>query len=399
MKPTLLHLCLAPCALLAACASPEPQPAAPEPTQASAPGASESPAPPERAVALEDIPHLDEVLGAAFSRAGVESLFRAERLELHGIICEREADPGEPYLCEAFPFPIRSTAKLTTPASRAEVLGAFFAGVAAPGPLAMCFEPHHALVATTGDEQIVIQICYSCGQYQIDKGEQSLGSGAIGEAGSEVLNRVLGQTHTVPPGELEGRPLAYWLERFRAGVGKAEPSELEERAVDLIDDCLTSGELPQAELRLVLAAQRARLEHDRSAVCAVLQRTISDSRHEPARREVLSWVAELAQRPPSNSAYRARLLELADATWDLLSEPLPEPPLTEEQRQAGVMSFDEEPTASPELRALARKTLATFRWAPADQIAWWHEEAAAVEDPQLRKQLLLALKPLPRASD
>lgn len=397
MKPTPLLFCLAGC-VLAGCASSEPQPAGPDasPTAEARPASSEPTAAPERAVALEDIPHLKEVLGTAFSREGIQSLFQAERLELHGIICEREPDPGEASLREE--YPIRSTTTLATPARRAEVLGAFFQGVANPGALAMCFEPHHALVATTGEERIVVLICYSCGQYQISKGEQDLGSGAIGEAGSEVLNRVLGQTHTLPPGEIGGRPLAYWLDHFRAGLGKEEPSEREEEARGVVDEALCERELGPRELAQVLAAQRLRLEHDRSAVCGVLQRTITDSRHEPARRAVLDWVAELGQRPPSNPAFRARLLELADAAWSLLCEPLPEPPPSEEPGQAGVLSFDSEPSASPELRAVARKALAAFSWAPADQIEWWHEEAAAQEDPRLRKQLELALRPLPRAS-
>ena len=140
--PQALSLCLVPWLLSTGCA------ATPEPERASAPraAAAAEPRPPsERAVALEDIPHVEDVLGATFSREGIQSLFQAERLELHGILCEREPDPGEANLLGE--YPIRSTLDLATPAARAEALGAFFAGVTSPGALAMCFEPHHAVVA------------------------------------------------------------------------------------------------------------------------------------------------------------------------------------------------------------------------------------------------------------
>lgn len=62
---------------------------------------------------------------------------------------------------------MRGRATVEDPSEREELLLALDQGIAAGGPVMMCFEPRHALRATTGGRVAEAVICFQCGQVAV----------------------------------------------------------------------------------------------------------------------------------------------------------------------------------------------------------------------------------------
>ncbi|MCO5165155.1 MAG: hypothetical protein M9894_02150 [Planctomycetes bacterium] len=199
-----------------------------------------------------------------FSPAGLATLREAARCDLLAIVCEREPDPDEERLGdgeEEEAYPVRRRVPLEGEVRRA-VLEALYADVAAGAMLAMCFEPHHAIVAGEGAARVEVVICYTCFRVQV-RDAQGIRGAAIATASEPLLNRVLGQDRTVPADLLAGRPVEAWAARLRG-----DDRDAAEEAADALADALeyAPGPAPpppeEAPVRARWAAARLDLSLD-----------------------------------------------------------------------------------------------------------------------------------------
>lgn len=365
-------LCLSSLLLLAACASeppredPAPREAAPE--QAAPPGVS-------------DVPHADAAqVTACFPPALQRDLFHAESLQLLGLICEREPDEGEPAIQDE--YPIRSAVALETPQLRARVLGALYEGLTHGGLRAMCFEPHHAIVARHGKRRWEILICYACSQVVVHEGGKRVASASIGDPGSAVLNEVLGQDGNIPSGEIEGRPFSHWLGRLKQiEAGEAE----DERSVlGTLRAVLSRDPLSEARVAQLLAEQERRFALAPLDVIEFLRRVIREGRQAPARLAALRLFAKLAREEPDERQVAQAFLHCGDALLRVIREKLP-----------GEVGYDQAPASatSPEIRAAAEAALRGLTWAEPAWIEGWIADTAN-DGPLTEERLLGLLKPL-----
>ncbi|MGE0708022.1 MAG: hypothetical protein AB7N76_17570 [Planctomycetota bacterium] len=364
MKRATISLCLL---ALVACAAPsEPAPGAKTPADSS------SPAPREPSVALGDVESSQRVLPVLPLQLQ-DLLLGADRLELLALICERDPDPGEATLGD---YPVRSRVELRSPRQRAEVLGAVYTGIAQGGPVAFCFEPHHALVATRGAERVELVICFTCAQVELRRDGETLRTVATSDHGQELLNRALGQPSTVPGNEAGGRSLDYWDRALRAGLAAGDlGAEGYRAAATNLADLLQHHELGAEELKTVVGCIEAQFVVDPAEAGYVLQETARQgecARHRVAAIELAGRLA----RAPGQGKRREVLTDLLRTLFDdVLARP------------------DEQSAAA---RAAARAALPAFRWVAREELQDMLERAEGEEDPALRQELLAALAPLRR---
>ncbi|MBL4849816.1 MAG: hypothetical protein JKY65_30175 [Planctomycetes bacterium] len=297
-----------------------------------------------------------------------------------GLICERSPDEGESSLQGE--YPIRSKVALTSPELRARVLGALYEGLTHGGPVAMCFEPHHAILATHGKERWEILVCYACSRIAVQRGGASLGRASIGSAGSEVLNQVLGQDGNIPSGEIQGRPFDYWIQRLKQieeGDRDGERGVLGTLRAVLIGDVLPAENAGQ-----ILAQQRRRFAKAPLDVIDFLRRVIREGRRAPARLGALRLLKELARREPSDLEVAQRFV---DSGTDLL--------VVIREKVRGEVGYDQAPktATSPEIRKAAESALGAITWAEADRVEVWIQDTAG-DGPLTQERLLGLLKPI-----
>jgi hypothetical protein len=208
----------------------------PQPQRSVAPAQASSPLPETVSRALRESAHLDLV----------------------AVIWERDPDPGE---ANAEGYPERGRIRLDA-RSRARVLEALNAAVGPPGPLTLCFEPHHALVAA--DDQgpaATLLFGFSCDELWVrgpasDDSPAAPSTFALASGLEPLLNELLGQETSAPPNWVAGRSVAGWARRLRAErrrAAGAEPTEAGAEAVRALGHALTEVDDPA----LALLAARA----------------------------------------------------------------------------------------------------------------------------------------------
>jgi hypothetical protein len=317
-------------------------------------------------------------------------LLNADHLELLALICEREPDPGEEALREE--YPVRGRRLLEPGEARVQVLEALYRGVAQGGALAMCFEPHHALVARRGADELTVVICYACAQLYVYRGDgdEPVGSGSIGPEGSEdVLNAALGQAHTIPPDFIHGRSLDHWaaLVRRCLEAGRIDDDAYDE-SIEALADAYRRSSLPAEHREALSALLLERFPHDAQGVARDVWDAVEDfDTPREARLAALKVFGDLADRVPKDEEGRDQLLELVFLVLDFAAD-MPEPPEEEEpleedlevvdddgnpiefaEGEGVVLDFSTDPEEhdpSPELRAAARAAFARHRWIPHD---------------------------------
>ena len=326
-------------------------------------------------------PHADhERVQACFPPAVLRCLLEADTLELFSLICEREADPDEETLGTAG-YVIRSVVDVAPP-ERAQILDALFGDVVAGEDVAECFVPHHALRARRGQEEALIVICYACSQLEVWQGEELVGSSEIGDEGAAVLNRALGQTTSVPPDEVQGRPVRHWADvvlnwhAVAPDEDDRDPSNYVEAAGALYEALLTCGD--PASLALVREAltQRyaSRTPVDVRDVGTAIHEAVEHAEHLNARLAAVELAHAVAEQEGESPRDPSVMHGITVALIELLLEEVqPE-------------SDDPKPN-SPELRERAKQALALCR-PPADWIPDLVTQAKALDDPEQRKDLV-----------
>lgn len=285
----------------------------------------------------------DPRLAAAWPAAERELFLNGEASRLIGLICEREPDPGEASL--GGEYPQRSSHALSR-RERVEAVEALSDSILEGGAMALCFEPHHALEARRGALRVQLVICFACSQFQRrgslalaspsagevapevdEEGLVYLGGGALSSRAEALLNRLLGQVSTIPPGEVEGRPLVYWLARAEA----APPEGVAEQLGILSGLLRAPLSLDQrAELNAALAAQGERDPAGLGAALSVALRGIVEAalevqRPDEAQRVVLAAglrdIRALARTLPTRGV---SVLDLASQADPLIRDASPE---------------------------------------------------------------------------
>ncbi|MGE0706469.1 MAG: hypothetical protein AB7N76_15460 [Planctomycetota bacterium] len=226
--------------LLAGCAaSPPAEPASrPEPAKAAqtAPAAPTQVQPSPLAEALTPLPS-GPAVDRAFPPAVREVLEAPERCELLALVCEREAMPDEQVLGREWPIVARAA---LSPAKARRAVAGIFQDVLDGSAMAMCFEPHHGLIARKGRHEVQLVICYTCLQVYVYLDGEQLGGGAMATASRPLLEELLGPH--AKDRLVDGRTLAEWRLELEAAQPDAPLSELQRRAVTAIAQSFAWGE-------------------------------------------------------------------------------------------------------------------------------------------------------------
>lgn len=207
---------------LVGCAGPTPTaPRATPPAPQAAPASEDAPAlasPLASHIPGADHPRVRESFPDEIQR----TLRHAEQLELFGVVCERDAFPGETTIRG---YPIVSTAQVSG-ATRDAVLADVYRGVIEGNAFAMCFEPHHALRAVDDGLLVEVVICFECSQLYVYRNGTESGYATISAAARAGLDRLL---EPVPGSVVAGRSLDAWIDHFGRGVRRdaLEPAEAE----------------------------------------------------------------------------------------------------------------------------------------------------------------------------
>lgn len=173
---------------------------------------------------------------AAIPPGTQRALREAARFEVLALVCERDPLPDDDVL-RGYPVVKRVAVGEEV---RRELLELVYRAVAEGGSFALCFEPHHAIVAGEGPDRVELVLCFECDQLRVYHpaadlhmplvmgGRTDHGWSSITDAPRRRLDEVLGP---VADRRLHGRTVQGWLEHLEARYGAADP-----RPAALADD-------------------------------------------------------------------------------------------------------------------------------------------------------------------
>jgi hypothetical protein len=271
-----------------------------------------------------------------------------------------------------------------------------YGDLAVGGAPCKCAGPHHAIVATRGDDRVELLLCYRCSWVAVrdEAGERGT---TLGKSSEALLNAALGQVESVPSDLILGRTFEDWVERIDGeGAAEARAAIAETLAYDSVarEDGQAEGKVHERwrEARVTLELHNAPLQDALGALGEAARLPLEVT---PNARELLK-----------NEAVTATVGGGEDSAKDVLERILRSHPdldlrVTDDQRLVVGCSRPDErrelvARGADELRTRAVKLLAerarVLRAAPAKALA---RAALCEENRRLRGEAeaaLLALK-------
>jgi hypothetical protein len=177
-------------------------------------------------LSITSLAHAGSGLESVLTQEGREVLEHADSFEVLSLECERAPAPGEDAIASGSArfgrYPVTKRVVIADAETRRAIVDAALRSTRGADMMAGCFEPHHAVIARKGNQQVVLVICFQCLQIEVTAPE--VGCLTICTRKSplvQTLNPLLGLA-APPVGVFEVERPGLWLGALLAiglGVG------------------------------------------------------------------------------------------------------------------------------------------------------------------------------------